>query len=99
MSVFEWVSIGKEFGLSGLILLVAWMMVDKWATQFLAAQEKQATAMTSLADGLRTLQSDQRDVLMAVQVQSTELRDVKEALHEMTAIWGRGKESHDVVKS
>jgi hypothetical protein len=73
-------------------------MVDKWATQFLAAQQGQALALTSLAEGIKTMQSDQRDILLAVQVQSVELADVKVALREMTAIWGRGERDATVKR-
>lgn len=98
MTIFEWISIGKELGLSSLIMVVAWMLVDKWAAQFLETQQKQAAAMISLSDGLKTAQSDQRDVLLAVRVQSVELKDVKDALHELTVIWDKGVD-HDAVKN
>ena len=54
----------ENFGAAGLIAFVVWKIVDKWAGQFLAAQNAQAQATAALGAAVREGQVDQREILI-----------------------------------
>jgi hypothetical protein len=72
-----------DLGTSGLMIFVIWRLADKWAGKFLAAQEGQAQAMSSLAQAVKDGQGEQREVLLAVRVMATKLDEVKEEIRTL----------------
>ena len=70
-------------GTTGLILLVAWKLADKWGGQFLAAQNKQASAMGDLAAAVREGQGEQREILIALRVLATKVEETKAWVKEL----------------
>jgi len=74
-----------SFGMAGLMLLVGWRIVDKWAGKFLEAQMEQGKAMQRLAAAVEGGQGEQHDMLLALRVvasQQTELKDWMKELAE-----------------
>lgn len=70
-------SFAKELGTTGLIILVIWKMADRWAGKFLEVQNKQATAMESLAGAVRESSGEQRELLLAVRVLAAKVDETK----------------------
>ena len=73
----------ENLGSTGLLLLFGWKFLDRWAGKFLQAQQQSAAAMTSLADAVREGQTDQREVLLAVRVQSRKIEEMKNYLVQL----------------
>lgn len=73
----------KEFGnlgIAGLLVYVGWKLLDKWAAQFLLAQQQQASAMVDLAATLKASQGEQREVLLAVRALATQVERLTERI-------------------
>jgi hypothetical protein len=89
-----------ECGMAGVMavgIYLLYRLADKWAPQFLAAQQaqtatmaQQASAMTSLAAAVERGQSDQREVLIAVKVLAERIDDQKAMLSEIEKNCRRG---------
>ena len=78
---FQWIGRAVEnFGAAGLLAWLLWRIVDKWAGQFLSAQQSQANAMGSLAQAVREGQTDQREILIAVGVIGRRIEEQREYL-------------------
>jgi hypothetical protein len=80
----------ESLGSTGILGLVIWKLVDKWAGQFLAVQEHQtksmsaqAEAMCGLADSIRDSAGEQREVLMAMRVMAKSQEDTKDWIREL----------------
>jgi hypothetical protein len=71
------VKILGEFGTTGLLVLVGWRLLDRWAGPFLAAQNKQATAIAEMASAVKDGKDDQREVLIAMRVLSAKVEETK----------------------
>ena len=67
----------ENMGTTGLIIWTIWKLVDRWAGKFLDVQTKQATAMGDLAAAVRESTGEQKELLLAMRVQSTKLDEVK----------------------
>ncbi len=74
------VEIVKTLGISGLVIYVAWKVIDKWAGRFLEVQIQQATSMgaqatatSGLAAAMREGQGQQQELMLAVRVMATKL--------------------------
>jgi hypothetical protein len=81
-----------EFGTTGMFCLLLWKLADKWLGSFLKASQDQTAAMTSqavaitnLANNVSAGQTDQHEVLLAVRVQSREMREMKDLLERIAA--------------
>lgn len=90
-----------NYGLAGLVIALvsffAWKLADKWLSKLVAAQEKQADAMTmqaksmgeqaqamtALAQSVTTSQGGQTEVLMATRVISRTLEEMKGWIKEL----------------
>lgn len=78
----EWPKVMEDFCVSCLLLILLWRFADKWAGPFLDASNKQAEAMTMLAESVKTSASDSREILIAVRVQSQQIGDLKTLIQE-----------------
>ncbi len=78
------VKIVESLGTTGLIIFVVWKLVDRWAGQFLGAQNKQAQAMADLAAAVREGQGEQRELLIAVRVLATKVDETKAWVKELS---------------
>lgn len=86
-----------NFGIAGLICLLIYKLVDKWAPQFLAASQAtskalteqsvaltgQSKAMTDLATVVNEGHGQQREMLTAIRVLATEVGDLKGLVKEL----------------
>ena len=72
-----------DLGVAGLIIFVAWKLLDAWAGRFLEVQNKQATAMGELAAAVREGQGEGREMLLAVRVLASKVDEVKEWVREL----------------
>ena len=79
-----------QFGSTGMFCLLLYKLADKWLGAFLTASQAQTAAMTTqaaaitgLANSVRDGQTDQHEVLLAVRVQSREMREMKELLERI----------------
>jgi hypothetical protein len=87
-----WGRIIENLGATGLMVLVLWKLVDKWAGRFLEAQIKQASAMgeqasamSGLCAAVRDGQGGQQELLLAVRVMATKIDEVKVSTKEIAA--------------
>jgi hypothetical protein len=71
-----WLGVVERLGSAGLFAWVLWKLLDKWGGKLVDAQEKQATALTGLAEAVKTSQTDQRDVLLAVRVLAVRMEEL-----------------------
>jgi hypothetical protein len=74
---YDLVKTALSSGVSGLVLVLAWKFLDRWAGKFLEAQTAQAAALGSLAEAVKTGQGEQREVLLAVRVMASKLDEMK----------------------
>lgn len=93
-----WVELAKQFGSGALLCAVGWKLADKWLGLFLAAQKEQtaamanqATSIASLVDVVRSGQTDQHEVLLAVRVQSRQIEEMKDTLSAVAGQLGGRK--------
>lgn len=70
-------------GISGLLIWVVWRFSDKWAGKFLESANAQATALTSLAQSVKEQHTEQREVLLAVQVMASKMEEVKGSVRDL----------------
>jgi hypothetical protein len=70
-------------GTTGLLIWVVYRFADKWAGRFLEASQAQAAAMTSLAVSIKEEHTEQREVLIAVQVMASKMDDLKGTLRDL----------------
>lgn len=75
-----------NLGTTGLLILVAWRLLDKWAGKFLAAQEAQAKAMSDLAGAVKEGQGEQREVLLAVRVLASKVDEVRDSIKDLVEV-------------
>lgn len=73
----------ESLGMTGLVVVVVWKLVDRWAGRFLAVQDKQASAMGELASAVRDNQDEQREVVMAVRVLAGKVDETKGWVKEL----------------
>ncbi len=73
----------ESLGITGLIILVIWKLVDRWAGKFLEVQMLQAKAMGDLAASVREGQHDQGEILLAVRVLATKIDETKQWVKEL----------------
>ena len=74
----------ENFGIAGLMVVLIYRLVDKWAPQFLAAQQETAKSMLTLAGAVKEWQGEQREMLIAIRVLATEIGDVKGLLRDLS---------------
>jgi hypothetical protein len=75
---------GENLASTGLILLVIWKLLDRWAGPFLDASLKQAGAMAELAAAVKEGQGDARETLLAMRVLATKIDDMKRSVDHFT---------------
>jgi hypothetical protein len=75
----------ENFGIAGLIVWCLYKLADKWAPQFLEAQQATSKAMTELASAVRSSAEEQRETLIAVRVLARQQGDMKEMLETLIA--------------
>jgi hypothetical protein len=73
----------EKLGTTGALLWVIWKLTNKWAEKFLDVQFKQATALSDLAGAVKENQGEQRELLLAVRVQSQKLEEMTGWIREM----------------
>lgn len=76
----------SELGTTGLVLVVAWRLLDKWGGALVSAQNKQAVAMTDLASAVQNSQGEQREVLIAMRVLATKVDETKAWVKELNGL-------------
>jgi hypothetical protein len=79
----ELVKLAVNLGFSGMLLLVVWKLIDKWAGRFLDVQTAQAKAMGDLAAAVKESQGEQREVLLAVRVLAAKMDEQKGWVKEL----------------
>lgn len=78
--VVDILKMAGNYGVLGLMMVLIYRLVDKWAPQFLAAHQDQAKAMASLATAVKEGQGEQREILLAVRVLATKIEQQGEAI-------------------
>jgi negative regulator of sigma E activity len=70
-----WLGAVQQLGSSALVLLVVYLLTDKWAGKFLEAIQRQAEALAqvgapvaALATAIAESRDDQKEILIAVKV-------------------------------
>lgn len=76
----------ENIGTSGLLMLLIYKLTDRWAGKFLEAQTSQATAVTDLANAIKTSVGDQRELLLAVRVLATKQEETKLWVEELARV-------------
>jgi hypothetical protein len=79
----ELIKAGLNLGTTGLLIVVAGYLVNKWAGKFLTAQQDQAKAMGELAMAVRDGQKEQGELLLAMRVMAAKLDEVKSAVQSI----------------
>ncbi len=77
-----WARVVENIGSSGLLILVLWKFLDKWASRFLEVQDRQAKAMSDLATAVKETTGDQREILLAVRVLAQKVEEQKDWIKE-----------------
>lgn len=87
------VKAASDLGVVGILmvaLVMAYRLINKWGGEFLAASTAQTKAMADQASAVANLasvvkdgQTDQREVLIAVRVQSAAMEEMKGYLREL----------------
>jgi len=73
----------ESLGISGLIILVCWKLLDRWAAKYLEVSNRQAEAMGELAPAVKEGRTDQHEILLAVRVLASKIDEQKEWLREL----------------
>jgi len=70
-----WLRVVENMGGMGILALVLYKLLDKWAGKFLEAQQQGAAGLGALAAAVKEGQTDQREVLLAIRVLSRQMED------------------------
>ncbi|HEY3416297.1 MAG TPA: hypothetical protein VGM23_05375, partial [Armatimonadota bacterium] len=72
-----------NYGVAGLIIVLIYRLVDRWAPRFLEAHQAQAKAMGELASAVKDGRDKQEHVVLALRALATEIREQRESIKEL----------------